>query len=151
MRAHDDFLLRVLAKEVCGEQVGGELRLAHTRGNINYYPLLLALDHIRKDLCQLLVVGADFEAGVHGLGKTQHVVLSGGQTGAFLALLQIRQQVRLLLRVHIRQGFLQGFQLKLGQAGQLHLYGFRCFLYVSARLCARRLRFYTHPPRPRHP
>jgi hypothetical protein len=115
VRAHDDLFLRIFAKEVCGEQVRRELRLTHTWRDVDNHALFPALDHVREDLSQFLVVWADFESGIYRSGKPQHVGTGSFQAGSFLSKLQVLEEFHLLLHGHVRQSLLHGFKLNFAQ------------------------------------
>ena len=106
------------------EQVRAELRLTHTRRDVDNHALFLTLNHICEDFGQLPVVRPDFEARVDGSREPQHVVLGSGQPCAVLAQLQIVEQLHLILDGHRWQCAFERLQLTLGdgrQFGQVHL------------------------------
>ena len=119
VRAHDDLLLGEAAHEVGRKQVGAELGLTHTRGDVDDHPLLLALDHVGEDFGQFAVMSPHLEAGVDVLGKLNHVRASKHVGQALLALFEHLKEVHLLFDGHGRKHLLEGFELPLGEGGQL--------------------------------
>ena len=118
VRAHDDLFLGVFTQKIGREEVGAELRLAHTGRDVDDDTLFSPLNHVREDSGQLPVVGPDLEARVDRRSEAQHVVLGRRQACATLPRLQIVEQLHLLLDGHRRQCAFERLQLTLGQRRQ---------------------------------
>ena len=100
MRTHNNLLLREITQKECGEQVRRELRLTHTRRDINNHPLFLTSDDIAEDFRQLPMVWSFLEPRIYGVCKAEHGSLGLVQLEPALFLFQVLKKLRFFFGRH---------------------------------------------------
>ena len=105
-------IIQVLPQKVGRKQVGGELRLAHTRRNVDDQPLFAPLDHILEQRGEFAVVSAFLEARIDPVREAQRAGAGVLDPVALLFLFQEVEKLHLLLDRHGWQRLENGVSLR---------------------------------------